>query len=89
MKFKFLPHTADLKFQAWGKTLDEAFGNSANALFKALTHKKVKAKRNVTVRAEDEANEKHEINHIKAITYSEMEIKHLPNRWFCQIVLDV
>lgn len=32
MKFKFLEHTADVKFQAFGKTLEEAFKNSALAL---------------------------------------------------------
>lgn len=32
MKFKFLEHTADIKFQAFGKTLGEAFENSALAL---------------------------------------------------------
>ena len=32
MKFKFLKHTADVKFQAFGKSLEEAFENSAYAL---------------------------------------------------------
>ena len=31
-KFKYLRHTADAKFQAFGKTLDLAFGNAALAL---------------------------------------------------------
>ena len=31
MKFKFLSHTADIKFQANGKTLNEVFKNSARA----------------------------------------------------------
>jgi SHS2 domain-containing protein len=136
MKYKFLPHTADIKFQAWGKTIEEAFENSANALFSTLTEKKIKPKKTITVRADgndleglmynfleeflflldseefipskvqevkldkekftivakvsgDSVDKKYEINHIKAITYSEMEIKHLPNRWICQVVLDV
>ena len=32
MKYKFLEHTADIKFQAYGKTLDEVFGNSVLAV---------------------------------------------------------
>ena len=31
-KFKFLDHTADIKFQAFGESLEEAFENSAMAL---------------------------------------------------------
>ncbi len=138
MKFKFLPHTADIKFRAWGETIEEVFKNSALALFNVLSDKKVKANKKIVVRAQgndleglmynfleeflflldaddfiaskvdeiilDKKNftilakisgdnignkNKYEINHIKAITYSEMEIKHLPNRWISQIVLDV
>ncbi|MBU2052871.1 MAG: archease [Nanoarchaeota archaeon] len=36
-KFKFLEHTADVKFQAFGKSLEEAFGNSAIALKQIMT----------------------------------------------------
>ncbi|MGZ5498384.1 MAG: archease [Candidatus Aminicenantales bacterium] len=31
-RYRILPHTADGKFQAFGKTLEEAFGNAALAL---------------------------------------------------------
>ena len=31
-RYKILPHTADGKFQAYGSTLEEAFGNAALAL---------------------------------------------------------
>jgi len=31
MKYKFLPHTADVKFRAYGKTLEEQFVNAALA----------------------------------------------------------
>jgi SHS2 domain-containing protein len=30
-KYRFLPHTADGKFQAFGRTLEEAFGNAGLA----------------------------------------------------------
>ncbi len=34
--FWFVEHTADVKFHAAGKTLDEAFGNAALALFETM-----------------------------------------------------
>ena len=32
MQYKFLPHTADLKFQAYGESIEECFINSSYAL---------------------------------------------------------
>jgi len=32
MGYKFLEHTADIKFKAWGKTLNEAFSESVKAM---------------------------------------------------------
>ena len=43
MKFVFLPHTADVKFQAYGKTLEEVYENSALALINRICNKKIKA----------------------------------------------
>jgi SHS2 domain-containing protein len=34
--FEFLEHTADLKFIAYGSTLDECFRNSARAMFSSI-----------------------------------------------------
>lgn len=42
MKYKFLKHTADMKFQAFGKTIEEMFENSALAMFSSMYNKKVK-----------------------------------------------
>jgi SHS2 domain-containing protein len=36
-KFKFLEHTADIKFQAFGKTMEEVFSNSALAMFNSMS----------------------------------------------------
>jgi len=36
-KFRFLEHTADAKFQAFGKTIEEAFANAALAVFSIMT----------------------------------------------------
>lgn len=139
MKFEFLPHTADVKFRAWGETIEELFKNCANALFVVLSQKKVRSKKKMSIRAEgndleglmynfledflflldsenfipgkvediqldkenfkiiakvsgDDANPKdrdYGISHVKAITYNEMEITHLPKMWSARIVLDV
>ena len=35
-KYKFLKHTADIKFKAYGNTLEKAFENSAIAMFKTM-----------------------------------------------------
>ncbi len=47
VKFKFLPHTADVKFQAFGNSLEQAFLNAALALQEVMT-KKVKIKSAIT-----------------------------------------
>ena len=41
MKYKYLDHTADIKFQAFGKSLEEAFSNSAYAMTKIICKEKV------------------------------------------------
>ena len=43
MKFKFLEHTADIKFQAFGKSLEEVFENSALAVANSMCDKKIKS----------------------------------------------
>ena len=44
MKYQFLEHTADIKFQAFGKTIEKVFENSAIAMFKAMTSERIRAK---------------------------------------------
>jgi len=36
-RFTYLPHTADVMFQAYGKTVEEAFGNAVLAMTNYLT----------------------------------------------------
>jgi len=44
-EFEFLEHTADVKFRAYGKTLDVAFSNAAKATTQVMTDiKKIKPK---------------------------------------------
>jgi SHS2 domain-containing protein len=57
MKYEYLPHTADVKFRAYGKTMEEAFSNAALALTKVITNpSKVEAKveKKIEVSSEDE-----------------------------------
>jgi len=58
MKYKFLPHTADAKFQAFGKNLEEAFENAAYAMTDIITdHKKIKAKIKNAIKIKSENQE--------------------------------
>ena len=58
MKYKFLPHTADIKFQAFGKNPEEVFSNSAYALFNSIHEGKIrsKIKKEISVRGTDFEN---------------------------------
>jgi SHS2 domain-containing protein len=42
MKYQFLPHTADIMFQAFGNTLEKCFENSVYAFVDIITKNKVK-----------------------------------------------
>ncbi len=136
MKFKFLPHTADIKFQAFGNSQEEVFENSALALFNTIYDKKIKNKKKFKIKAKgndleslmynfleeilvliDSKNflpakikilnfnkknfkieaeifgddaENYQISmHVKAITYNEMFIKKIKNKFIAQVVLDI
>mgnify|MGYP001172713301 CR=1 FL=1 len=55
-KFKFLPHTSEIKFKAWGKTLNEAFENSVLAFAEFVANEnKLKASKGkvVTISGDD------------------------------------
>jgi SHS2 domain-containing protein len=54
MKFEFLDHTADIKFRAYGKTLERAFSNSALAFRKTMVGKvRSKRKMNISIEGKD------------------------------------
>src|SRR3989344_7095732 len=136
MKFKFLPHTADRKFQAFGKTIEEVFKNSALALFKTIYDEKISEKKKFKIYAKgkdlenlmynfleeflvlidsknflpakiinfklnkktlkikaevvgDDAENYNISEHVKVITYNEMFIKKIKNKFVSQIVLDI
>lgn len=49
-KFIFLEHTADIKFQAFGKSLKEVFRNSAEAMISSMYSEKIKSKDKFIIR---------------------------------------
>jgi len=51
MKFKFLEHTADIKFQAFGNNIKEVFENSALALKKTICKLKIQEKQEKKIKA--------------------------------------
>jgi len=53
--YEFFPHTADVKFRAYGKTLEEAFENAALATFQVMSTKKIHSsmKKEISVQAQD------------------------------------
>jgi len=54
-KFKYIEHTADIQFQAFGSSIEEAFENSALAMFNAMSEGKVKEtmKKKISVSGKD------------------------------------
>lgn len=57
-KYRFLEHTADVKFQAFGKTLEEAFANAALALTDVVVEQKeVEAVEKRTIEIKSETKE--------------------------------
>lgn len=70
MKFKFLEHTADIKFQAFGKSEEELFENCALALRDSIYHGiKVKENKRKTIKAEGKDYESLMYNFLEEIIY--------------------
>lgn len=138
IRYKFLPHTADTKFRAYGKNMEEAFVNAAVALTKVITENNIdkNIEKEIIVEGIDEKallynfleqfiilldsedfllseisnleikkNDKFALRAkitgdsnigkynilkaIKAVTYSEMEIKQTKTNFMVQVVLDI
>ncbi len=69
-KFKFLEHTADVKFQAFGKNVEELFKNSALALKESIYGKiKVKGKKEKVIKVEGKDYESLLYNFLEEIIY--------------------
>lgn len=134
LKYEFLSHPAEVKFKSYGKTLTEAFENSALALSSfiakgnKINSKKRKiieieakdnnsllyeflermislfdsdnfitAKAKVTIKENtlkatllgDDSKKYKGLDHVKAPTYSEMQIKKVKGTYELQVVVDV
>lgn len=68
-KFKFLEHTADIKFQAFGKTLEKAFENSALAMFNAMYKGKIKQKTKKSIKVQGKDYESLLYNFLEEILF--------------------
>jgi SHS2 domain-containing protein len=58
-KFKFSKHTADAKFKAYGKNLEQAFKNAALAMFSLMINEKeinAEIKKDIRISAVDKKN---------------------------------
>lgn len=134
MNYEFLEHTADIKFRAYGKTLNEAFENSVLAFAEFVGKgNKIKSRKGKVIRVSgndkqslfynfleeliflldserfvvvkgsvnimgnnlkaelfgDDVKNYSGLDHVKASTYSEMEIREVDGGWVVQAVLDV
>ena len=49
-KFEFLEHTADIKFRAFGKTLEEVFENSALAISNIIYKEEIKEEKKLKIK---------------------------------------
>lgn len=47
MKYKFIEHTADIEFDAYGKNLEEVFSNCAYAFVESICKKKILEKKKI------------------------------------------
>ncbi len=57
MPYRYLPHTAEVKFEATGETLAEAFSEAAKALTHVMTDEDVRAERSVPILIRAESKE--------------------------------
>jgi SHS2 domain-containing protein len=58
MKFKFFPHTADIKFRAYGKNINEVFDNCALAFCEIIGRgDKIKNNKSKKIKLQGEDNE--------------------------------
>lgn len=62
MKYKFLSHTADIKFQAFGNSLNETFENSFYCL-KEIIADKIKIKENKKIKIKIKGSDLKELLH--------------------------
>jgi len=69
MKYEFLEHTADSKFRAYGKTLEEAFENAAYALTSIIVSEDVKPAYKEEIVIDANGNEALLLNFLEELLY--------------------
>src|SRR3990167_5746374 len=95
MKYKFLPHTADIIFEAYGKTLESLFENSALALEEIMVDiKTLETKEHYEIFARCEGDfinrETQDLHDdAKAITMHEFEIIKEEDKWKAKVLVDI
>ena len=134
MKYKFIEHTADIKFKSYGKSLNEVFENAVLAIVEYISRgKEIKSTKKKSIKLKgtdinsllykfldelkylldaefflvskakvsikgfklhaelfgDNASNYKNLDHIKAATYSEMQIKKTLHGFEAQAVMDV
>ena len=68
-KFKFLKHTADVKFQAFGRNLKEVFVNSSLAMLKTMSDEEIKEKIKKKIKIKGKDNESLLYNFLEEILF--------------------
>lgn len=70
LKYRFLEHTGETKFQAFGKTLEEAFSNSGLALASLMwDYQAIKKKKEIPVQVEGKDLAQLLVNFLEEIVY--------------------
>lgn len=70
MKYEFLEHTADVKFKAYGKTLNEAYGNVVLAMADLISKGvKIKSRKGKIIEVKGEDKESLLYNFVEEIIY--------------------
>lgn len=68
-KYEFIEHTADIKFRAYGKTLEELYENSGLAVSKFMYEGKIEEAKKKKIKAEGEDLESLMYNFIEEILF--------------------
>lgn len=104
MKYKYLDHTADAMFESYGKDMEEAFVNSALAMFNILTDiTKVKSEKKFEIEVKANSYEKLlfdflgellfylDTEHMLFSKFDNMKITKVDNKYelFCSAIGDL
>ena len=69
LKFKFFSHTADIKFRAYGKNIEESFKNSVYALIKSISNSKIEESKKIKIKVSGKDMESLLYNFLEEVLY--------------------